>query len=195
MEFKVLTWNRVYSDLLRLWRKIVRSGFVPDVIVGVCRGGWVPARVLSDLLNPALLGSIGIEFYTHVGETKRRPTLTQPLSVKVSGKKVLLVDEVVDSGKSLKLAKEKVLKEGSKEVRTVAMFVKPWSTIQPDYEGEKTSCWIVFPWEVRETLRSMVIEPKSENRRELNDLKRGRLSGKQAQRLLNKILRGKHQSH
>lgn len=192
-EFEVLTWNRTYNALLALARKIIRSGFEPEVIVGVSRGGWVPARVLCDLLNAPILANIGIEFYTGIGQTKRRPKLTQPLSTVVLGKEVLLVDEVADTGRSLKLAEEEILKEEAKEVRTVTLYTKPWSTIQPDYQGKKTSSWIVFPWETKETIQSVAKDSKWKKRKELDDLQHARLSARQAQRFLNKILAEKYQ--
>jgi len=178
----------MYNVLLNLARKILRSGFVPDVIVGISRGGWIPARVLCDLLSAPVLANIGVEFYTGIGKAGRRPRLTQPLSASVSGKKVLLVDEVADTGESLKLAKEQVIKEGAKKVRTVAMYTKPWSIIEPDYQGKKTPCWIVFPWETKETIQSVTRESKWKQRKELDDLQRGRLSARRTQRFLNKIL-------
>jgi hypoxanthine phosphoribosyltransferase len=190
-EFEVLTWNRTYDVLLSLARKIVRSGFVPDVIVGVSRGGWIPARVLCDLLSAPVLANIGVEFYTDIGETKRRPRLTQPLSAEVSGKKVLLVDEVTDTGQSLKLAKEHIVKGGAKEVKTAIMYAKPRSVIEPDYNEKKTSSWIVFPWETKETIRSIVAGSKWAETKELDDINQAKLSAKQAQRFLNEILREK----
>jgi hypoxanthine phosphoribosyltransferase len=178
----------MYNVLLGLARRIIKSGFVPDVIVGVSRGGWVPSRVLCDLLNAPVLGSIGVAFYTGVKEAGRGPKLTQPLTVAVLGKKVLLVDEVADTGKSLKLAKEQVMKEGAMEVKTVTMYTKPWSIIEPDFYGKKTSSWIVFPWETKETIQSVARGSKWKKRKELDDLQHARLSARQAQRFLNKIL-------
>jgi len=178
----------MYNVLLSLARKILRSEFAPDVIVGVSRGGWVPARVLCDLLGAPVLASIGVEFYTGVGETGRGPRLTQSLTVAVSGKKVLLVDEVADTGKSLKLAREQVFKEGAREVRTVTMYTKPWSITEPDYHEKRTSSWIVFPWETKETIQSMSRDLKWKKRKELEDLQHARLSARQAQRFLNRIL-------
>ena len=195
IEFEVLTWNRMYNVLLGLARKVLNSGFAPDVIVGVSRGGWVPARVLCDLLDSSVLGSIGVAFYTGVKESGRRPILTQPVTVSVLGKKVLLVDEVADTGESLKLAKEQVLSEGAKEVKTVTMYTKPWSIIEPDFHEKKTSSWIVFPWETKETIQSVAKGSKWKKRKELEDLQHARLSARQAQRFLNKILAEKCKVH
>ena len=178
----------MYNVLLSLAGKILKSKFAPDVIIGVARGGWIPARVLCDLLSVPVLASVGIEFYTDLGQTGRRPRLTQPLTVVVLDKKVLLVDEVADTGESLKLAKKQVAKEGAKEVRTVTMYTKPWSIIEPDYHEKKTSSWIVFPWEIKETVQSVASDTKWKKRKELEDLQNARLSARQAQKFLNKIL-------
>jgi hypothetical protein len=178
----------MYDVLLSLARKILGSGFAPDVIVGVSRGGWIPARVLCDLLSAPLLANIGVEHYAGVGKAGCSSRLTQPLSAGVFDKKVLLVDEVADTGETLKLAKEQVVKEGAKEVRTVTMYTKPWSIIEPDYDDKKTSSWIVFPWETKETIQSLAQDSKWKGRKELEDLRRARLSAGQAQILLNKIL-------
>jgi hypoxanthine phosphoribosyltransferase len=194
-EFDVVTWNRMYNVLLSLARKIIKSGFVPDVVVGVSRGGWIPARVLCDLLSAPALANIGVEYYSGVGERKRQPRLTQPLSAAVSGKSVLVVDEVADTGKSLKLVEDHVFKEGAKDVRTVTLYTKPWSVVEPNYHEKKTSCWIVFPWETKETIRSIAAGSKWEKRKELDDLEHARLSARQAQRFLNKILEEKYRNH
>ena len=184
----------MYIALLNLAKTIVRSGFVPDVIVGVSRGGWVPARVLCDLLGVPVLANVGVEFYSGVGQRQDKPRLTQRLSTAVSGKKVLIVDEVADTGKSLKLAKEHIIKEGAEQVRTVTMYTKPWSTFEPDYHEKKTSCWIVFPWETKETIRSIVTGSKWEKRKDMDELEHARLSARRVQRFLNEILRQKCQN-
>ncbi|MEM2419380.1 MAG: phosphoribosyltransferase [Candidatus Bathyarchaeia archaeon] len=156
IKFEVPTWNQIYNMLLQIADKIHRDNFKPDIIVGVSRGGWPPARVLSDLLENPNLANVKAEFYVGVAETKGEPTLTQPVSVRVSGKKVLVVDEVADTGKSLQLIKEHLEAEGASEVRIATLYLKPWSIVKPDYYAKETSHWIVFPWEVKETIRKIV---------------------------------------
>jgi len=156
LEFEVPKWSQIYRMLMRIAERIRKDNFKPDVIVGVSRGGWPPARVLSDLLENPNLANVRVEFYVGVAETKGEPTLTQPISVKVAGKKVLVVDEVADTGKSLQLIKEHLQKEGATEVRIATVYLKPWSIITPDYYAKETSRWIVFPWEVKETIRKIV---------------------------------------
>jgi hypoxanthine phosphoribosyltransferase len=156
LEFEVPKWNQIYEMLLNLAEKIRKNNFKPDIIVGVSRGGWPPARVMSDLLNNPNLANVRTEFYLGVAETKGEPTLTQPVSMTIAGKKVLVVDEVADTGKSLKLVKEHIIEKGATEVKIATVYYKPWSIIKPDYYERETSNWIVFPWEIKETVRKIV---------------------------------------
>jgi hypoxanthine phosphoribosyltransferase len=151
-EFDVPTWNQIYAMLLSLAEKIRKDGFKPDVIVGVTRGGWIPARVLSDLLEISNLATVGVEFYVGCGETRNAPILTQHVSKDVGGKKTLLVDDVADTGKSLQLAREHLQQQGAKEVRVATVYFKPFSLTKPDYFEEETRCWVVFPWDIKETI-------------------------------------------
>jgi hypoxanthine phosphoribosyltransferase len=160
LKFEVPTWNQIYDMLLDIAEKIRKNGFKPDIIVGVSRGGWPPARVLSDLMNNPNLANVRAEFYLGVAETKDEPVLTQPISMEVAGKKVLVVDEVADTGKSLKLVKEHIIEQGAKEVKIAAVYYKPWSIVKPDYYEKETSRWIVFPWEIKETMRKIVKKSK-----------------------------------
>jgi hypoxanthine phosphoribosyltransferase len=155
-KFEVPTWNKIYTMLLSEAEKIRQSGFKPDVIVSITRGGWVPARVLSDLLEIPNLATVRVEFYLGVAETRNEPVLTQGLSTAVTRKRALIVDDVADTGKSLQLARKHVLQQGATEVKSATVYRKPWNIIKPDYYETETSCWVVFPWEIKEPIRKIV---------------------------------------
>lgn len=161
-EFEAPMWNQIYKMLLNLAEKIRKNGFKPDVIVGVSRGGWPPARVLSDLLDNPNLANVKAEFYLGVAETKEEPVLTQPVSTTVSGKRVLVVDEIADTGESLKLVKAHLIERGAVEVKIATIYYKPWSIVTPDYYEKKTSNWVIFPWEIKETIHKIVKRYKEE---------------------------------
>jgi len=155
-KFEVTAWNRIYDGLLSQAEKIRQSGFRPDVIVGITRGGWIPARVLSDLLEIPDLVTVRLEFYLGVAETKNEAVLTQGVSVVVKGKKALIVDDVSDTGKSLQLAREYFRQQGATEVRIANVYRKLWSAITPDYYETEISCCVVFAWETKEPIRKIV---------------------------------------
>jgi hypothetical protein len=156
VELTFASWDKIYGLLLNLAQKIQKSQFEPDVIVGVSRGGLVPARILSDLLENPNVASVAAQFYVDIAQTEPEPTITQSVSVSVMGKKVLVVDDVADSGKSLKLVMAHLTEKGASEIRVATVYYKPWSITVPDYYKMQTSCWIVFPWEQKETVRKIL---------------------------------------
>ena len=159
LKFGISSWSQIYRLLLNLTGAVRKSGFEPDVIVGVSRGGWPPARIMSDLLDNPKLANIAAEYYVGVAETKGEPAITQPVSVPVKDKKVLVVDDVADTGESLKLVNSHLTKQGASEIKIATIYYKPWSNIVPDYYEKETRCWIVFPWERKEAVRKTVERP------------------------------------
>lgn len=155
-QYEVPGWNQVYDMLLSLAEQIRLSGYRPDVVVGVIRGGLVPARVLTDLLEVPLLGTLQVEFYVGLGETSAAPVLRQGLALSVVGRRVLLVDDIADSGRSLELAKSYLLSQGAAELRVAVLYYKPGSVVKPEFYAQETRSWVVFPWETQETLREIL---------------------------------------
>jgi len=146
IKYKVPNWDYIHDLLVRLARKIKQSGFEPDIIVGISRGGWPPARVLSDLLDNPNLANIKVEFYLDIYKTAEKPRITQSVSMPVKGKRVLIVDDVADTGETLKLVHDYLLEEGATEVKICTIYFKPWSIVTPDFYARKTKAWVVFPW-------------------------------------------------
>jgi hypoxanthine phosphoribosyltransferase len=155
LKFEVPSWNQIYDMLIELSQKIRGCGFNPEVIVGISRGGWLPSRILSDLLENPYIASVTAEFYVGVYETNCEPRLTQPIPISVFDKKILLVDDVADSGRSAMLIRDYLCREGVKELKILTLYYKPWSRLAPDFYSKETSDWIVFPWEIKETLRKL----------------------------------------
>lgn len=161
VEFEIPTWEQIYESLLNLADRVRKANFKPDVIVGVSRGGWPPARIMSDLLENPELANVKAEFYLGVAKTKGEPMITQPVSTSVTGKKVLVVDEVADTGKSLHLVQSHLKERGATEVKILTVYYKPWSVVIPDWYGKETSRWIIFPWERKENVRQILKEYKT----------------------------------
>ncbi len=163
-EYVAPSWDKIYEMLVDLALRIRRSGFKPDLIVGVSRGGWAPGRILSDLLENTHTVNVKIEFYVGIGKTARKPIVTQAISEDISKKHVLVVDDVADTGESLKVALDHVLERGAGEVKTATVFYKPHSKIKPDFFADSTSDWIIFPWERLEATKLLIAEAKAEGR-------------------------------
>ena len=105
-ERENLTWE-VFGEASRyLSQEIVDSGWFPDLIVGVARGGLIPAGAIGYAIGVKEMGAINVEFYTDIGETLPEPILLNPQldTDSLKDKKVLVVDDVADSGKTLDLS-------------------------------------------------------------------------------------------
>jgi len=197
LEFEVPSWEQIYEMLIELADRIRRNGFEPDVIVGVSRGGWAPARVMSDLLENPKLVNVRAEFYLGVAETKGEPVITQPVSTSVKDKKVLVMDDIADTGKSLRLVKKHILEEGATDVKIATIYYKPWSVLKPDYYNKKTSLWVIFPWERKETIRN-ILKKFEQQKKPIEETKkqlvRSGLDPKLLERFIKEILKGKEKN-
>jgi len=156
LEFEIPSWEQIYEMLLNLADKIRKDKFKPDIIVGVSRGGWAPGRVMSDLLENPQIANVKAEFYKGVAETKGEPIITQPVSAPVKGKRVLVMDDVADTGRSLRKVRLHLLEHGATDVRIATIYYKPWSVTLPNYYEKETRQWIIFPWERKETVRHIL---------------------------------------
>jgi len=164
ISFTAPSWDQIYDMLLELAKRVKDSGFRPDLIVGVCRGGWAPARVMSDLLENMNTASIRIEFYLAPGVTARKPVISQAIMVPVKGVNVLVVDDVADTGESLKVAVDHLDVCGAKSIKTATVYYKPQSCLKPDFFIIQTEQWIIFPWERLETTRRLLNEAEKKGK-------------------------------
>ncbi len=144
---EILTWEGFGIANRELAQQIVDSDYTPDIIVAVARGGLVPAGALSYSMGIKLSDAINVEFYTDVNETLPDPILLEPLldTNSIRGKKVLVVDDVADSGRTLDLVL-KLLENHGAEVRSAVIYAKSRSIVAPNYIWKRTDEWIVFPW-------------------------------------------------
>ncbi|GAA1709180.1 phosphoribosyltransferase [Isoptericola hypogeus] len=146
-EREVLTWTTFPVAIRELAERVVASGFVPDVVVAVARGGLVPGGAMAYALGTKGVGTLNVEFYTDIGQTLDDPRVLPPLmdTSDLPGSKVLVVDDVADSGRTLALVMDMLAKHGA-EARSVVLYTKPRTIIRPDYSWRDTDLWITFPW-------------------------------------------------
>ncbi len=155
MQLLKISWEEIVDTVREVARSIENSGFKPDMIVGILRGGIIPARLLADELDVEDLGFIEIKLYTSIGARKPQPYLRQPLILPATGRRVLVVDDVSDTGLTLQHAIEAIRLYNPLDVRTATLYVKPWTKLMPDYYARIVNEWIVFPWEYREVEREL----------------------------------------
>jgi hypoxanthine phosphoribosyltransferase len=166
IQYEIPTWNQIYDMLLAQAQKIQAIKYAPDVVVAVARGGLVPARIHADLLDTAELTMIQVEFYSEIARAKAEPTLKQALTAQIGGKKVLLVDDIADSGRSLQFAANYLRTHSPAEIKTATLYHKPQSTFKPDFYEKETTSWVIFPWDTKEALRQIL--QKQQGKRMVN---------------------------
>ena len=144
---EILTWEGFGDASRELAQTIADDGFDPEVIIAIARGGLVAAGALSYALGVKLSDAINVEFYTDVHETLPDPILLEPLLdvESISNRKLLVVDDVADSGRTLRLVLD-ILAEHGADVRSAVLYEKSVSVVKPDYTWRHTDEWIVFPW-------------------------------------------------
>lgn len=146
-EKEILTWERFGSACRELAQQVKDSGFEPEVLIAVARGGLLPGGGLSYALGVKLTDAINVEFYTDVHETLPDPVLLAPLldTDSIRGKRLLVVDDVVDSGRTLALVLDLLATHGA-DARSAVLYAKPTTVVEPDFTWAHTDQWIVFPW-------------------------------------------------
>ena len=150
LEVEKISWKEIDIIIDDISQKIETSGFKPDAIVAIIRGGLVPARLLSDSLGIDDILTMEIKLYEGIGVRGKRPFLRQPLTGEVQGRRLLLVDDISDTGLTLQLAQEVISFYMPAEVKTASLYIKPWTNFVPDFYSRTTDKWVVFPWEKKE---------------------------------------------
>ena len=170
-QFEMPTWTQIHKMLIKQSKKILADHFIPNIIIAITRGGWIPARLLSDLLEVHNVSAIGIKSYSNISAKMNQPIINQKLKIPISGKKILLVDDVADSGESMQLAKKHIIKQNNVELKIATIYKKYKSKIDPDYYEKTIKNWIIFPWEIKETSRKLLEKNESTKLNKFTELK------------------------
>ncbi|MEU1090755.1 phosphoribosyltransferase [Streptomyces sp. NPDC005576] len=144
-----LTYEGFGLAVRELAQAVADDGFEPDVVLSIARGGVFVAGGLAYALDCKNIHLVNVEFYTGVGTTLEMPVMLAPVPnvVDFTRKKVLIADDVADTGKTLKLVRDFCLDHVA-EVRSAVIYEKPQSLVKCEYVWKKTDRWINFPWSV-----------------------------------------------
>jgi len=143
------------ADLSRILAYEIRdSGYSPDIVIAIGRGGYVPSRVVCDYMLNEKLTSIKIEHWGIAAEKKEETTVVFPLSIDIAGRSILIIDDVTDTGDTLKAAVDYISSFGPSEIKTGVLHHKTGSSFSPDFYAEYVDIWrwIVYPWARHEEL-------------------------------------------
>ena len=146
-EREVLTWELFGTATRELAVQVADSGYRPDLVFAIARGGLFVAGALGYALDVKNLHVANVEFYTGVDERLPVPIMLPPVPnvVDLSGAHVLIADDVADTGATLKLVRDFCVGHVA-DVRCAVVYEKPHSSVQCEYVWRRTDRWINFPW-------------------------------------------------
>src|SRR3989344_4865770 len=153
--FLPLSWPDFCAQAFMLSKQIHASSRPLDLIVTIARGGLTLSQLLSDSLGLPI-ASFTIQSYKDLQQEKM-PQITFGLGATLENKKVLLVDDVCDTGKTFERALTYLIELGAEkeQITTAALHYKPHATYRPDFFVTETDKWVIYPYEVRETIAQL----------------------------------------
>jgi hypoxanthine phosphoribosyltransferase len=155
-ERETMNWADLGSGARALAEVIAADGYRPDFVLGIARGGLLVAGALGYALGIKNTFTMNVEFYTGVDERLDVPMILPPVPdlVDFAETRVLIADDVADTGATLELVRE-FLADKVAEVRCAVLYEKPRSTVQCEYVWRRTDRWITFPWSADEPVLAL----------------------------------------
>jgi hypoxanthine phosphoribosyltransferase len=151
VERETMSWDDLGEGSRALAEAVHADGYRPDMVLGVARGGLLVAGALAYALDVKNTWTMNVEFYTGVDERLPVPMILPPVPelVDLDEARVLIADDVADTGATLKLVKDFCAGKVA-EVRVAVLYEKPRSIVQSEYVWRRTDHWITFPWSADE---------------------------------------------
>jgi hypoxanthine phosphoribosyltransferase len=168
---KIVSFDEISKWIVMVAKKIRERQCKPTVIVGLTRGGWIPARLLCDHLEVKKLYAVKTEHWGVTANPNGKAVLTQELNANIENESVLVVDDITDTGESLTLAMAHLSEMRPRELKSATLLHITHAKIEPDFYSVKVPeekwTWFIFPWNLHEDLRTLLpktlSEPKTVN--------------------------------
>ena len=169
-EKLIVDWNNYNKTVESLAIQIHESGYKPNLLVGIMRGGAPMIDLLSRLFK-LKCAYLAVESYSGKGveDEQGEIVFSREMSsiAKNMGGRILLCDDLSDTGITLNksvdwLKKYEPIKNKIEDIKTATLFKKKQSTFEPDFCANKLpdNPWIVQPFEIYEELRIEDIKKK-----------------------------------
>ncbi len=169
MRCIVTDWDYMDKLCRRVAEQVMDDDFEPEVIVALAKGGWFAGRILCDILGLDELTSLKVEHYSGINEIGEVSVGHLPSEDAVRGRNVLVVDDIANTGMSIKRAREEIEGLGAGDVKTATLLLLNTSKFIPDYFGEclEEWAWVIFPWNFVEDMVSLITKVMKDGRRDL----------------------------
>lgn len=144
---RFVSFQEIYDMTKKLADTVAASGYNPELLIAIARSGFVPGRLMSDFLGNPCLYSLKVEHWLDTtAQHAKDATIPQRTPLPAKGKRVLVVDDIVDTGKSAKQAMQYCREQGAKDVKLAVMVYLANSELEPDFYSMKQVEWVWLSW-------------------------------------------------
>jgi hypoxanthine phosphoribosyltransferase len=146
IEKDIVSWDALERLVKQLAEQVGREH---DVLLAITRGGLVPAGILAYLLGHRDILVAAVAFYDDAGQPGDQPAFLQfPADPLLHGKRVLIIDEVWDTGTTIEAVVERVRLAGGEPTTAVLHYKPQRSKVEsvPDHHVVSTDAWVVYPF-------------------------------------------------
>lgn len=158
MKCQLIKQDEVYELCYQLALKIKKEGYEPDVVVAIARGGFPVARYICDFLGLSELASTRIKHYSAGPKQNEKADLKNPLNAEVRDRNVLIIDDINDTGNTLKVAVKYIDSLQPKNIKVGVLQEKEGSDFKADFVAEvmKEWRWVTYPWAMVEDMKEFL---------------------------------------
>jgi hypoxanthine phosphoribosyltransferase len=156
---EVMTWQDLGDGARELAELVHRDAYRPDIVLAIARGGLLVGGAIGYALGVKNTFTMNVEFYTGIDERLEMPMLLPPVPdlVDFAEQRVLIADDVADTGATLALVKD-FCQGKVAEVRCAVLYEKSRSTVSCEYVWRRTDNWIEFPWSIQAPVGTALLE-------------------------------------
>jgi hypoxanthine phosphoribosyltransferase len=159
------SWDYLHKTCKKVTKRMKQDNFKPDIIIALSRGGFVPARNICDMLIIKDLVSIKVDHWGITASKDGKAKIRYPLDADLTGKKVLIVDDITDTGESMLVSEDFIKGLNPAEIKTATAFHIKTSKFIPDYFGEEIEWkWVIFPWNYVEDVCNIIPKVLDKNK-------------------------------
>ena len=154
---ELMSWDDLGEGTRSLALDVTADGYRPDMVLAIARGGLLVAGALGYALGVKNTFTMNVEFYTGVDERLPMPMILPPVPelVDLDEARVLIADDVADTGRTLALVKD-FCADRVGEARVAVLYEKPGSVVRCEYVWRRTDRWIDFPWSAQGAVAAVV---------------------------------------
>jgi len=155
IPFRLLNWEDLAELTNILADQINGQARQLDRLVALANGGLTMVRHLADILEMDRISLLQIKSYTSINENVSTPSIVQPLHIDVENENLLIFEDIVDTGNTLKAIQEYIVEKKASSYVVATLIQKSHTTKKAEFVAAEWDEWVIFPYETRETIQAL----------------------------------------